>query len=1725
MHIGSRGIAAVRVTFTLAIGLAGLALSGSPAPADDAIGYLQSTSNPAVFREHTLSNGLGGTVELALVRSFWDPNANPPADYTGLVQPGAPYALDTAKVQVSNVWYRLMSDCGSRPGGAADGCEDGIGDAASLYDQGMAVISLVGAGQTNSARKILDAFKHTVFAMLDSDATAERHPLGPVKDQGEYLDAFPSVLLGASFDVWRENSTPQDEAFQAHEDRRLPAYPRLAPGHEYGIWMNDPVSPTWTGVDDAVDSPRVSEITDRNDADDLAAPPYYENGHYHRFLAPYALFVQWANCDEPVTAGTEGAQKLDPDRILPYSELWPRREWSIKDYTAAVGDNLWLVIAVLHYTHETGDAQYLPVAYRLMDTMADNLQDFNGGIHFGYYGAHEITATATEHCLDFAFAWHWIDKLYDGGNGPVDPEHWLRYKRVMDGTVNLTPGAIAVLDITGGANGGDDDRAVDGADLMLRFLAIPHTVHHVAADAATLDLPAECRVLICPETPYRHLDAALRQAIRAFAEAGGCIFGAGNAAVGAGQTDNPFGVEFAETREIGGTTGGRHPIRHAGRNMVISKLYKDGIDNPSSSLDWNFNGIPDPEETDTEPSEIDNWEEGAGNLWFAYTAMAPYDHILLWSYPDYKRSRLTYFLADIGDGPHALNGGHTPNPLAGEDRTANEGNSLTVKQLAWGPTVYTANEWGHLCMMRAKVDFLGTAGPGDPYTYTDELETLYFNEPGDGTHTGRVVYFVGNMFSFFSDCMRHRAVDGVTFSPYKGACFNAFWSHAQLLENALQWFFTPELEPAYTVRDPYGTHVVYSEHQAGEMGHYCPIHGRFGTGVTSVDLDWQTEPLAGNKCIRVERTGTSDSTGGFWLTKSIDFGSNVCMTAGLHEGGYVGSLLPGVTNLAFWARAEQPCRAEFGFGILDESGERDKQDSAHAGLEADIGTNWTQICLATHTNNMSCINGVFYASLRGNTTLYIDEIRYQPAVYGYNNTDPRDRRVIYREGRNTEGIWSGFMGEHNGAELSIDRHCTNNPHSGEYCLRIDLGYYESWAGVWVQALAYDPSLNPWPSAGSTLKGADLTGATRLTFWARADSTWNGYEFGYGYADAADPDSSCKRLWPDYWDDWTGSVPPPISTNWQKYEIDLTGRDLGDIKGLFLVSIAGSPATIYLDDVVFEPVGNGPVPTYQEDVDAGNCSPYLWRNKNLAHLGLTHYLENAVWADSDDYLRLPIGCWEPSTDNDGDGLPDDIYYEMDQLLAGTNAARWPPPSEWARRKMFIRGQLDWVKVADMCTWGAVYWLDKPGATCADTSNALDLVQMAEDVFMTDVAAYSNGVCVKQVRSMEYWDMADNDLENVGDDFGESVWPEGIGQLIHTACLAGRYDIATNHIAQMEQVVYAFGEGKAGYPYAWPCNMITDIAGPGWGDDQERTDSLSIAATTWMHLGRNVVNCYANARIGKHAFVVESPCGSPVPGPGTHWYPHGMPLQCTVPDAALSRGATQLVCVGWAGTGSVPWPETETNGTAVFELTSDSSIAWTWGTNYWLDVETEFSGTVSVADGWYRSGSNVAAVADPAPFFHFEQWSGGATGTGCAAAVCMDAPKSIVAWFTSDFVTNDALRAWLLDHGLGTNHADAVADSDHDHMANWAEYIAGTAPTNEADLLEIRDPARMEADTIRLAWPSVAGRVYGIEQCTNLASDAWVPVCTNLLAEPPANTVVLPLVPCDEPAFYRIVVERP
>jgi hypothetical protein len=122
---------------------------------------------------------------------------------------------------------------------------------------------------------------------------------------------------------------------------------------------------------------------------------------------------------------------------------------------------------------------------------------------------------------------------------------------------------------------------------------------------------------------------------------------------------------------------------------------------------------------------------------------------------------------------------------------------------------------------------------------------------------------------------------------------------------------------------------------------------------------------------------------------------------------------------------------------------------------------------------------------------------------------------------------------------------------------------------------------------------------------------------------------------------------------------------------------------------------------------------------------------------------------------------------------------------------------------------------------------------------------------------------------------------------------------------------------------------------------------------------------------HTLTVESTHGMPDPESGIHPYAWGDAVACMV-SGVETFGATQYVCTGWAGTGSVPPSGVTTN--LSFTITNDSSVAWSWATNFWLDVRTAGNGGVDATSGWHAAGSSLTLTVKPDVNHHFAGWSG-------------------------------------------------------------------------------------------------------------------------------------------------------
>ncbi len=167
---------------------------------------------------------------------------------------------------------------------------------------------------------------------------------------------------------------------------------------------------------------------------------------------------------------------------------------------------------------------------------------------------------------------------------------------------------------------------------------------------------------------------------------------------------------------------------------------------------------------------------------------------------------------------------------------------------------------------------------------------------------------------------------------------------------------------------------------------------------------------------------------------------------------------------------------------------------------------------------------------------------------------------VYTESsaRTNHYVPSGFMGDY--GDIKFDGTNTVGPHSGLTCIRIVYSPKASqgarWAGIYWQ--------NPANNWGAKIGGYDLTGAKKLTFWARGEKGGERIEQfkAGGMTEGKYADSDMASL-----------GPIALTSVWKQYSINLQGKNLTSISGGFSwatnLDVNPGGITFYLDDIQYE----------------------------------------------------------------------------------------------------------------------------------------------------------------------------------------------------------------------------------------------------------------------------------------------------------------------------------------------------------------------------------------------------------------------------------------------------------------------------------------------------------------------------------------------------------------------------
>lgn len=320
------------------------------------------------------------------------------------------------------------------------------------------------------------------------------------------------------------------------------------------------------------------------------------------------------------------------------------------------------------------------------------------------------------------------------------------------------------------------------------------------------------------------------------------------------------------------------------------------------------------------------------------------------------------------------------------------------------------------------------------------------------------------------------------------------------------------------------------------------------SGVTCIEIGYSAKKSAGNGWAGI-----------FWQSSSNNWGTK-----------QTGFDLTGMNKLSFMARGKEGgeviTKIQVG-GIQGENLPYPDTVSVEMG-PIRLTKDWQEYTVNLVGKDLSYVNGglclVFNAEQAGKPqTVYLDDVKYSY------DKDLKEEAAgasfpfyVYADSSSLDNhfIPSGWMPATAAQDIKVKTAWKENPFSGDTCIKVEYKNNSGtrWAGVYWQNPA-----NNWGEVPNA--GLDLTGATKLTFWARGEKggeVINEFKMG-GIASG------------EYIDSDSGSVGPvKLTTEWQKYEIDLRGKDLSYVIGGFCWATnidVNNPEgiTFYIDEIRYE----------------------------------------------------------------------------------------------------------------------------------------------------------------------------------------------------------------------------------------------------------------------------------------------------------------------------------------------------------------------------------------------------------------------------------------------------------------------------------------------------------------------------------------------------------------------------
>ena len=241
--------------------------------------------------------------------------------------------------------------------------------------------------------------------------------------------------------------------------------------------------------------------------------------------------------------------------------------------------------------------------------------------------------------------------------------------------------------------------------------------------------------------------------------------------------------------------------------------------------------------------------------------------------------------------------------------------------------------------------------------------------------------------------------------------------------------------------------------------------------------------------------------------------------------------------------------------------------------------------------------------------------------------------VVYldKNAKDNHYIPSGWMGDY--GDIKMNDQAADNPHSGKTSIQFMYSAKKSqnqgWTGVYW--------LNPANNWGNKKGGYDLTGMTKLTFWARGAKGGEVIQkVMVGGVNGTYPDTASVEM-----------GPIELTDTWKQYTVNLAGKDLSYINGGFnwstTVDLNPEGATFYIDDIKFEAD-----PDLKPEGKKQEAMPfYIYADRTTA---ANHFIPSGYMGDYGD-LRY-------------DGASKDDAYLGDTCIKMTYSGKGSQGARWA-----------------------------------------------------------------------------------------------------------------------------------------------------------------------------------------------------------------------------------------------------------------------------------------------------------------------------------------------------------------------------------------------------------------------------------------------------------------------------